>query len=185
MRRLIHCVVVLLLWPICPAVASDDGSLWQALRERRAAALIRHAEAPGIGDPPGFRLDDCSTQRNLSEAGRNQARRFGNEFRRNGVDAALVLSSAWCRAQDTARLLDLGRVEVAPALASLHGRPERRAAQMAELRALIHSLPEDRPVILISHHATIGAFTEAYPQNGEAIVIDRRSLAVLGRLRVP
>lgn len=185
MRFLAYCAIVMLLWHVGPAAANGDAALWQALREGRAVALIRHAEAPGTGDPPGFRLDDCATQRNLSPAGREQARRFGNAFRQNGIDSALVLSSAWCRAQDTARLLDLGRVEIAPALASLQGRQENRGPQTAELRALIGSLPEGRPAVLVSHGATISAFTNAYPQSGEAIVIERRTREVLGRLMVP
>lgn len=177
--------VFLLLWPFRPALAETQDMLWQALRQGRAVALIRHAEAPGIGDPADFRLDDCVTQRNLSEAGRNQARQLGNLFRRHGIDQALVLTSAWCRARDTAALLDLGRPEVAPALASLHGRADRREAQVAELRALIGSLPPNRALVLVSHQATIAALVNVHPGSGEIVVVDRHALKALGRLPAP
>lgn len=182
MRAAAIMAVFLLLWP--PG-ATGSETLWQALRQGSAVALIRHAEAPGTGDPAGFRLDDCATQRNLSEAGRNQARRLGNAFRQNGIDAALVLTSAWCRARDTAALLDLGRPDVAPALASLHGRADRRDAQVAELKALIGSLPQNRALVLVSHQATIAALVNTYPASGEVIVVDRFGLRVMGRLPGP
>lgn len=175
-------LVALVQIPGGPAIAKGDAPLWDALREGRAVALIRHAEAPGTGDPPNFRLDDCATQRNLSEAGRNQARQLGNAFRRHGIDQAMVLTSAWCRARDTAALMELGRPEVAPALASLHGRGDARQSQMAELRALIASLPDDRALVLVSHQATIAALVQTYPASGEVIVIDHRNLQVLGRI---
>lgn len=185
MRRLWIMAAVMLLWPFGPVEAADEAALWQALRQGSAVALIRHAEAPGTGDPADFRLDDCATQRNLSEAGRDQARRLGNAFRRRGIDQALILTSAWCRARDTATLLDLGRPEVAPSLASLHGRADRRQAQIAELRALIGSLPPNRVLVLVSHQATIAALTDVNPASGEAVIVDRRSLAVRGRLAAP
>ena len=96
-----------------------------------------------------------------------------------------MLTSAWCRARDTAALLDLGRPEAAPALASLHGRTDRREAQIAELKALIGSLPPNRALVLVSHQATISALVDIYPASGEVIVVDRRSLKTLGRLPAP
>lgn len=187
MRIAVYIACVVLLWCVgLPAFAGEDAALWQALRDGRAVALLRHAEAPGTGDPPDFRLDDCATQRNLSEAGRRQAQALGDLFRRNGIDRAVVLSSAWCRARDTATLMDLGRVEVAPALASLHGRSEHRDAQIAELRRLIDGLPPNRPAILASHQATIAALTGVYPGNGGIVVVERRDgLPVMGRLAMP
>ena len=182
MRTSAILAVFLLLWP---SGAVADEALWQALRQGSAVALIRHAEAPGTGDPAGFRLDDCATQRNLSEAGQNQARRLGNAFRQHGIDQALVLTSAWCRARDTAALLDLGQPEAAPALASLHGQSGRRDAQVAELKALIRSLPPNRVLVLVSHQATISALVNVHPASGEVIVVDRRSLQALGRLPAP
>jgi broad specificity phosphatase PhoE len=87
------------------AVASataDDATLWRALASKGHFALLRHAIAPGTGDPPGFTLGDCDTQRNLSAEGRAQAERIGARLRENGIAAARVLSSQWCRCLDTA-----------------------------------------------------------------------------------
>ena len=94
---------------ISAAYAFADGAedrqtmLWQALASGGHVALIRHAEAPGIGDPAEFDLDDCSTQRNLSEQGRAQAKAIGDRFRANGISVAQVQSSQWCRCLETAQ----------------------------------------------------------------------------------
>ena len=91
-----------------------DEALWRAVRAGRAVAIMRHALAPGTGDPAGFRLDDCSTQRNLSAAGRQQAREIGARFRAHGIERARVFSSQWCRCRETAEGLGLGAVAALP-----------------------------------------------------------------------
>src|SRR5262245_11610303 len=115
-----HCtipiVLALLALPLvasAPAVA-DERAAWSALRSGGSVALVRHGDAPGgAGDPPGFKLEDCSTQRNLSAKGRVQAEAVGKRFKAEGIAVAKVLSSPWCRCLDTARLMDLGTAEVA------------------------------------------------------------------------
>lgn len=94
---------------VAPARAANDA-LWSALREGRAFAMIRHALATGYGDPDDFKLGDCATQRNLSQKGRDQAKRIGELFRRNGVVTADVYTSQWCRCRETAELIKLGVV---------------------------------------------------------------------------
>lgn len=129
--------------------------------------MLRHARAPGIGDPPGFVIGDCSTQRNLDAAGRAQARRLGEQLRAAGVTKARVLSSQWCRALDTARLLDIAPVEHLPALNSFFDRQHDRARILTELRAFLAQLPaEGTPVILVTHQVVINAFTDAAPPSG-------------------
>ena len=110
MNRLL--VFLCLLLPLSAAAQTqpDEAALWAALRAGGHVALIRHALAPGTGDPAGFRVDDCATQRNLSPTGRAQARAIGERFRANGIDTAAVLSSQWCRCLDTARELALGEI---------------------------------------------------------------------------
>jgi phosphohistidine phosphatase SixA len=166
-----------------PAHASEV--LWSALRSGEAVALLRHAEAPGVGDPPGFRLDDCSTQRNLSAAGRAQAVAIGDLFRANGIATAGVHSSEWCRCLDTARLLRLGEVIPLEQLNSLFGdrsaEPERTAALLSWLRQ--HRT--DAPTVLVSHQANIRALTGQFPDNGEMIIVrvhSDRPLEFLGRI---
>ena len=129
--------------------------------------MLRHAEAPGVGDPPGFRLDDCGTQRNLDDSGRHQARTLGTRLANAGVVPARVYSSQWCRCLETARLLQLGPVTELPALNSFFERSQHREATIAALRSFLASLPPDGPpVVLVTHQFTINAFTSAGTPSG-------------------
>jgi phosphohistidine phosphatase SixA len=154
------------------AGATETGQLWGALAKGGHVALMRHALAPGGGDPSNFRIGDCGTQRNLDDTGRAQARRAGEAFRQNRVRVARVLSSQWCRSRETAELLGLGPVETLSALDSLHGRPEQEDAQMQAMRRFLDDLPAGGPsVVLVSHQATIAALTGSYPQSGAIVVL--------------
>ena len=134
--------------------------------------MLRHATAPGVGDPANFRLADCATQRNLSDEGRAQARRLGERLRAHGIASADVYSSQWCRCLETARLLDLGPVEQLSALNSFFGRPADRAPNLGALRRFLADLPEDGPpVILVTHQVTISAITGRTSASGETIVL--------------
>lgn len=129
--------------------------------------MLRHAQAPGVGDPPGFRLDDCATQRNLDDSGRGQARALGTRLATAGVAAARVYSSQWCRCLETARLLQLGPVTGLPALNSFFERSQDRDATIAALRSFLARLPADGPpVVLVTHQFTINAFTSAGTPSG-------------------
>jgi broad specificity phosphatase PhoE len=163
-----------------PGMAAPE--LWQALRSGAAVALMRHAEAPGTGDPAGFRLDDCASQRNLSAAGREQAARLGARFRSNGIAAAEIRSSAWCRCRDTATGLGLGPVQTDSALNSFFETPAAATESTAALRRLIAALPAGKPAVLVSHQVNITALTGIYPRSGEMVVLQRDGLTVLGRL---
>lgn len=164
--------LILLMPAWAGAAAADTDALWRALAGGGHVAMMRHAEAPGTGDPPEFRIGDCSTQRNLDDTGRSQARRAGEAFRRNGVQAARVISSEWCRCQETAALLGIGKVETLPALNSLHGRRENEAAQVEAMRRFLDDLPVGGPsVVLVSHQATISALAGVYPRSGAIVVL--------------
>lgn len=168
------------------ASADPNADLWAALRSGGHLVLIRHATAPGTGDPENFTIGDCSTQRNLSQAGRDQAARIGARFRENGIAAARVYSSQWCRCLETARQLRLGPVTERPFLNSLHARSERIAPQTRAFRRWLADQPLERPVVLVTHNATIRAFTGRFTASGE-MVITRRSqdggLTVVGTIR--
>jgi broad specificity phosphatase PhoE len=129
--------------------------------------MLRHALAPGNGDPPGFRIEDCSSQRNLDQSGRQQARALGRRLSAAGMTSALLYSSQWCRCLETARLLDLGPVVPLPALNSFYGRAAERGARVAALRTFLAQLPVDgRPVVLVTHQITISQFTQAGTASG-------------------
>jgi phosphohistidine phosphatase SixA len=151
--------------------AQNEDIVWDALKQGRAVALIRHATAPGLGDPPSFRIGDCSTQRNLSEEGRNQAQRIGKYFREKGVQSAAVYSSQWCRCLETARLLGLGAVTELAALNSFFRDSSTEERQTKEIRQFIMSLPAGKPTILITHQVNITAFTGIFPSSGEVIIV--------------
>ena len=167
------------------SLAWADENPWQALRSGTAVGLLRHALAPGVGDPAQFRLEDCATQRNLSAAGRQQARAIGAAFRRNGITTARVLSSRWCRCLDTARLLDLGLVEAFPPLDSFFAERERADAQTAALREFLARPYTGPPRVLVTHQVNITALTNVVPQSGELIVVlplADGGVRVIGRL---
>jgi len=135
--------------------------------------MLRHANAPGTGDPPHFRAGDCSTQRNLDATGRAQAAALGERLAKAGVARAKVYSSQWCRCLETARLLKLGPVLELPALNSFHGRPQDRDANLAALRTFLAGLPVDGPpVLLVTHQVTISAFTGTGTVSGGGTVLE-------------
>lgn len=136
--------------------------------------LMRHAEAPGVGDPPGFRIGDCSTQRNLSAAGRAQARAAGRWLRSQGLQAARVWSSPWCRCLDTARLLDYGAVTVEPSLSSFFGDYERGPQQREALQAFIARLQGGSPgaaPVLVTHQVVITAYAGGGASSAEMVLV--------------
>lgn len=147
--------------------------------------MIRHALAPGTGDPTEFDLTDCDTQRNLDSEGRAQAERLGARFRAEGIDGMTIHTSAWCRCRDTADLMALGPVEVLPPLNSFFRKMERRAPQTEALRAWLAGRAEGDPVILITHQVNITALANVFPRSGEIIVLrrsDAGTFEVLGRM---
>ena len=161
---------------LCPAPgpsAADSTALWDALRSNGHVALLRHAIAPGTGDPSTFVLDDCSTQRNLSDAGRDQATRIGASFRANGIATAQVYSSQWCRCLETAQHLGLGRVQELPILNSFFQQPEGGDAQTRALRQWLAGQALDTPLVLVTHQVNVTALTGVYPASGELVIIRR------------
>lgn len=158
------------LFATSAACAAETVALGELAKPGRLL-LLRHAQAPGTGDPPTFRLDDCTTQRNLDESGRTQAMQLGERLAKAGITRARVHSSQWCRCLETARLLKLGAVEPLPALNSFFGRPQDREPNLAALRTFLARLPQDGPpVVMVTHQVTISAFTdEGTPSGGGSL----------------
>ena len=146
------------------------GAVWDALHEGGKVALIRHADAPGTGDPPNFVLEDCSTQRNLSAGGQAQAGRLGAAFRSNGVSVDQVLTSGWCRCIETATIA-FGMAEVWPPLHSFFRDVGTEAAQTAEVRARVAAWEGPGTLVLVTHQVNITALTDIFPAAGEIIVL--------------
>jgi broad specificity phosphatase PhoE len=157
------------------ALGAAAADLWSGLRSPGHFALVRHALAPGTLDPPGWRLGDCSTQRNLSAEGRAQAARMGDLFRANAIAAARLYSSEWCRCLDTATLMRLGDVSPQPLLNSFAEDRSRSSPQVEALRAWIGRLQLDGPTLLVTHGVVISALSGAAAGSGEIVVMRREA----------
>lgn len=183
MKRLRQLLLILAVL-LCPPALADDAALWAGLRSGELIVLIRHAEAPGVGDPAGFKLGDCTTQRNLSDQGRRQAKDAGAMLRSKGVAQATVYSSQWCRCLDTAGALAIGAVVQQPALNSFFEEPQRDRAQTEALHRLIRERPQGVPLIMVTHQVNITALSGVYPQSGEIVVLrpEASGLTVVGRV---
>ncbi|MBM3622150.1 MAG: histidine phosphatase family protein [Alphaproteobacteria bacterium] len=183
MRALFFCLLLSLL-AATPASA-NEAVAWAALRTGDAIALMRHADAPGgFGDPEGFKLDDCATQRNLSANGRADAARVGAAFRERGVKPARILSSPWCRCVDTATLMALGRIEIELAFGNPVVWTDRREALAAGSRAVIRGWKGPGMLLVVTHGASIARLTGYNPASGEIVVVDN-ALKEIGRIPVP
>jgi broad specificity phosphatase PhoE len=177
---------------LAPGLALPDTPVpaLVALQTGGCALLMRHAATePGIGDPPGYRLDACSSQRNLSPAGREQARRAGAWLAQQGFVFDSVFSSRWCRCVDTASLMFPGQpVEVLEALNSFFDDDSARERQSAALRSWLGTLEGSRRVALVTHQVNVLALTGDNLAMGGAVVVqpDRRGgVRSVGRIRLP
>ena len=170
MMRLILAVasMAVILFPSAPAIAD---ARFARLSEPGVVAIVRHAHAPGTGDPEEFTLDDCATQRNLDERGRAQAREIGAAIRAAGVAVDRVLTSQWCRCRDTARLLDVGPVEDLPALNSFFRHPSRADRQTTELRQFLSGFSPGETAVLVTHFVNILALTDRGVASGEVLLL--------------
>ena len=188
-HRAVLLVALLALAAAAPrAEAAGDEALWTLLKGGGQVVLIRHAiTTPGVGDPPGMRVEECSTQRNLTDVGRAHARRVGEAFRARSIPVVRILSSPWCRCLETARLA-FGPPEVWSALSNLFDRPQNRAEQVAQMRAMASEVRRGGNVLLVSHGSTIAALTGINPDTAEMVVLTPQGsgrFAVAGRLTVP
>lgn len=177
--------------------ASSNGSYVQALKRGGCVVLIRHAiTVPGIGDPPGMRLDDCSTQRDLSPEGRAQSRRIGQWFAKEGLTPSRVRSSQWCRCIHTAQEAfsnqnGFGHLKIEPwtALNSFfqgHGnRDTQILGAMGSAKSLAAANKPGMFEVWVTHQVVVTALTQSYCAMGEMIVArhvaDNAPLSVLAR----
>jgi phosphohistidine phosphatase SixA len=165
------------------ALGSEEAA-WAALRQG-GVVLFRHAIAPGGGDPPGFRLNDCATQRNLDEAGRQQARRIGATFASRGVAVGVVLTSQWCRARETAALAFPGQGRDEPIFNSFFADRGQGPAQTAAARPLLARWTGPGALVVVTHQVNVTGLTGIVPASGEGVVvrIDSGGVSVVGRIR--
>ena len=148
---------------------------WKPALDGDKIILIRHSIAPGSGDPQGFKINDCSTQRNLSQEGINQSKKIGKLFKKNNVRIDKVLTSQWCRCKDTAKYAFREFIEFT-ALNSTFQSPfdKNEARQLKELRKFINNWNgKGKNLILVTHYSIITAITNSTPRSGEIIITDK------------
>jgi len=178
---------MLVLGVLTPTLATaSEVDLATRLQQGGHVLMLRHAHTPGFGDPPGFKLDDCATQRNLDANGRAQATAIGEWLRRKGVRDARTYSSQWCRCLETARLLNLGPVKPLPALNSFFERTQDRVGSLIALNAFFARQPADGPlIILVTHFVNIEAVAGISVGSGEGVLLQLQAGAaprVIGRV---
>ena len=183
-----HALAFLTLLAVAwPQVAQASEAAWQALRDGGTVALFRHARAPGTGDPVNFRLDDCTTQRNLSAEGRQQAQKIGEAFRERQIPVERVLSSRWCRALDTARLAFGALTEPTPPLDSFFAGRDQEEAQTRAVRQIVQDWRAGGVLVLVTHQVNITALTGVFPNEGEMLVLRPRAgsgFDLIGRVKL-
>src|SRR5260370_36664978 len=162
MRRFRFALFAILLG-FCTAAdvaSAGEAAAWTALRAGRHVALMRHTDAPGgAGDPPGFRVDDCATQRNLSARGRADAARISARLRSEGIAVERILSSPWCRCMDTATLLELGPVDAEPTFGHVVVLSDQIESLTAAARAVIDKWTGSGILVVVTHGANSFALT--------------------------
>ena len=138
--------------------------------------FMRHALAPGFGDPENFKLDDCSTQRNLSNVGINQAREISKELTKYDVKFTKVYSSYWCRCYETVKSMGLKNYQLHSGLNSFYQNHANKKEVMKDLKDLISSLNKKQgPYLFVTHYIVIGSYTQIFPDSGGIVVHDLNS----------
>ena len=148
---------------------------WKPAQEGNKIILIRHSLAPGGGDPVGFKINDCKTQRNLNRAGISQSKKIGKLFKKNKVPIDQILSSQWCRCKDTAKYA-FGDYKEFTALNSTFQFPYNRneAKQLKQLYSFVKKWDgKGKNLVLVTHYSIITAITNAVPSSGEIVITDK------------
>ena len=184
MKKNIISLFISLFFSLFTSHLNASDQLWNLAQEGNKIILIRHSLAPGGGDPPGFKINDCKTQRNLNLTGIKQSKKIGKLFKQNKVPLDQVLSSQWCRCKDTAKYA-FGNYKEFTALNSTFQSPYNRneGKQLKELYNFVKKWDgKGKNLILITHYSIITAVTTAVPSSGEIVIADK-NFKVLGTIQ--
>lgn len=179
---------VLLLAPLTfmhSKAAANSENVWALWKQPGVHAIMRHATAPGVGDPENFTLEICDTQRNLNDTGRQEARALGQTIRKQGVQLTAIYSSQWCRCLHTAEELNLGKVQELPTLNSFFQGRGSSGAQTTALKQHIAALGPTEKVLYVTHQVNTTALTGVYPDSGQIVLfkLDRSGeIEVVGKI---
>ncbi|NBW45866.1 MAG: histidine phosphatase family protein [Betaproteobacteria bacterium] len=174
MRVVMRNVIIFGALVLSMALPVQANDLAENLRSSSYVLLMRHASAPGVGDPPNYKLDDCKTQRNLDTEGRRQAVVVGDWLRKQGIQSANVFSSIWCRCKETAALLNFNGYRVEPSLGSFFDEMAKARESNRALQRLIAEhlkTKGDRALILVTHHVNILEFSGENVASGDMVLV--------------
>ena len=183
-NKIISLILNLIIFSLFSFQINASEQAWNLAEEGDKIILIRHSLAPGGGDPPGFKIDDCDTQRNLNRKGINQSKKIGKLFKKNKVPVDQVLSSQWCRCKDTAKYA-FGNFKEFTALNSTFQSPynKNEAKQLKELYNFLNKWDgKGKNLVLVTHYSIITAVTNAVPSSGEIVITDK-NFEVLGTIQ--
>tara|TARA_A100001011_G_C14284075_1_gene832853 strand:- start:232 stop:795 length:564 start_codon:yes stop_codon:yes gene_type:complete len=169
-------ILLVLLFSLTFSISYSSQTAWEPAKKGDKVIFIRHSIAPGSGDPSGFKIDDCNTQRNLSKEGIIQSKQIGKLFIKNNIKIDQVLTSQWCRCKDTAKFAFEEFIEF-DALNSTFQSPfdKNEAQQIKDLKSFISTWNGNgKNLVLITHYSIITAVTDAVPGSGEIVVTDKK-----------
>ena len=174
LQKLLTYIIFLTILVATEATArSEIETLKQSISAN--VIFLRHTVAPGVGDPDDFIKEDCSTQRNLNDEGRLQARLIGNYLKKNNIVFSEILTSEWCRCIDTAKELDLGQWETFSGLNSFFQGHEKKNHVMNKLRKKLNSVRFSDLILFITHQVVITEITGEFPRSGEMVLYNSMS----------
>ena len=182
--KLLRFFLIIFISLTSPVKADLNKKLINQLEEGGKLIFIRHAYAPGSGDPDNFNLNDCSTQRNLSKEGQRQAEYIGEFFRNNKVKIDKVLSSEWCRCKETAKIA-FKNFSTNSFLNSFYSSKfaKNKNKQVKALKEYIKKFKSDKNLVLVTHYVLISEILNYGPSSGE-IVVSNKNLNIIGSLEI-
>ena len=173
--KYIKFIIIILISLTSSIKAEIDKDILASLKEGNKLIFIRHAYAPGGGDPDNFDINDCNTQRNLSESGRQQAKNISNFFIENQINFKKVYSSEWCRCKETAKIA-FGDFETKNFLNSFFSQKfaKNRKKQMNDLNNFVNNYNDDGNLVFVTHYVVISEALNYAPSSGEIVVADKK-----------
>ena len=167
-----------------PIKADSNKNFINQLVDGEKLIFIRHAYAPGTGDPNNFNLNDCLTQRNLNKDGRKQAQKIGEFFKKNNIKIEKVLSSEWCRCKETAEIAfdDYSTKNFLNSFYSLKYE-KNKSKQIKDLNDYIRQFKSDKNLILVTHYVLISEVLNYAPSSGEIVVSDK-NFNIIGSIKI-
>ena len=172
--KLLHIILFIFLILTNEIKADSNNQILIDIQKGGNLIFIRHAYAPGNGDPDNFDINDCSTQRNLSDSGKVQSKKIGKFFEENNILVDLVISSEWCRCKETA-LIAFNNFKTKNFLNSFYSAKfeKNKKLQMKNLKKYVDNLNDDKNLVLITHFVVISSILNIASSSGEIIVSDK------------